>query len=110
MNIDKLKTYLETSNTLANYKKVCEELDEKVLTGNAKLSQLKELERYFKFHKQGNKFVFTEIYLEPKDKIDGRKDTKGNNNVYGKYIYRTISIRFTCTNISNYKRKKNIFK
>jgi len=79
MNIDKLKKYLETSNVLANYKKVCEQLDEKVLTGNAKLSQLKELERYFNFHKQGNKFVFTETYLEPKEKVDGRKNTKGNN-------------------------------
>ena len=79
MNIEKLKKYLETSIILANYKKVCEQLDEKVLTGNAKISQLKELERYFNFHKQGNKFVFTETYSEPKEKVDGRKYTKGNN-------------------------------
>ena len=38
MNIEKLKKYLETNNTLSNYRKICEELDEKVLTGNAKIS------------------------------------------------------------------------
>jgi len=90
MNIEKLKVFLETNNTIANYKKLCEELDEKILTGNAKLSQLKELERYFKFNKQGNKFVFTETYAIPKEKIDKRKDTKGNNNVYGKYIEQLV--------------------
>lgn len=90
MNIEKLKTYLETNNIIANYKKLCEELNDKVLTGNAKLSQLKELERYFKFHKSGNKFVFTEIYSEIKEKVDGRKNTKGNNNVYGKYIEQLV--------------------
>ena len=90
MNIEKLKKYLETTIILANYKKVCEQLDEKVLTGNAKISQLKELERYFNFHKQGNKFVFTETYSEPKEKVDGRKYTKGNNNVYGKYIEQLV--------------------
>ena len=79
MNIEKLKKYLETNNVISNYRKVCEELDEKVLTGNAKISQLKELERYFCFNKQGNKFVFTEVYSEPKEKVDGRKNTKGNN-------------------------------
>ena len=90
MNIEKLKRYLETNNIISNYKKLCEISDEKVLTGNAKISQLKELERYFKFHKQGNKFVFTETYLIPKEKIDGRKNTKGNNNVYGKYIEQLV--------------------
>ena len=90
MNIEKLKVFLETNNTIANYKKLCEELDEKILTGNAKLSQLKELERYFKFNKQGNKFVFTETYTIPKEKVDKRKDTKGNNNVYGKYIEQLV--------------------
>jgi len=90
MNIEKLKKQLEANNTIANYRKLCEELDEKVLTGNAKLSQLKELERYFKFHKQGNKFVFTETYLEVKEKSDGRKNTKGNNNIYGKYIEQLV--------------------
>jgi len=90
MNIEKLKKYLEINNVISNYRKVCEQLDEKVLTGNAKISQLKELERYFCFNKQGNKFVFTEVYSEPKDKVDGRKNTKGNNNIYGKYIEQLV--------------------
>ena len=90
MNISKLKTYFETTNTIPNYKKLCELLDEKVTTGTSKMAQLKELERYLRYHKSGNKFIIDEIYDKPLDKIDGRKNTKGNNNVYGKYIEQLV--------------------
>jgi len=86
MNISKLSGKM----TISNYKKLCELLEEKVLNGNAKIAQLKELERYLKYHKSGNKFIIDEIYDEVKEKVDGRKDTKGNNNVYGKYIEQLV--------------------
>jgi len=86
INISKL----EKGMIIPNYKKLCELLKEKVLNGNAKIAQLKELERYLRYHKSGNKFIIDEIYLEIKEKVDGRKDTKGNNNVYGKYIEQLV--------------------
>ena len=32
MNIEKLRNYFKTSNVIANYKKVCETLEEKIKT------------------------------------------------------------------------------
>jgi energy-converting hydrogenase A subunit M len=90
MNIENLKEYLETNDTIANYRKVCEIIEEHVLTGNAKIAQLKELERYFKFHKQGNKFVFTEVYEVPLQKIDGRGKSEGSRNNNSATYIKTI--------------------
>lgn len=45
-----------------NYKEMCELLEETIKAGNSKISQIKEWERYFKYHKDGNKFVIDEIY------------------------------------------------
>jgi hypothetical protein len=55
-----------------NYKEMCSLLSEPVLSGNSKKAQLKEWERYFKCHKDGNRFVIDEVYNEPKPKIDNR--------------------------------------
>jgi len=90
MNIENLISKLGKNNVISNYRELCKVLDDDVLAGNAKVAQLKELERFFKFYKQGNKFIFTEIYSKPKDKVDGRKNTKGNNNIYGKYIEQLV--------------------
>jgi len=91
MNIDKLKQYIKTTNIIANYRRVCDVLEINVLTGNAKISQLKELERFFKFNKDGNKFVFTETYKIPLVRIDNRKGNSGKsegsrNNNTAEYI------------------------
>lgn len=72
MNIINLKEYFKTSNTIKNYKELCAILKIKVLAGNAKKAQLKELERYFKYHKEGNKFIIDEIYPEILPKIENR--------------------------------------
>jgi len=77
MDIINLKEYFKTSNTIANYKALCAILKIKVMAGDSKKAQIKELERYFRYHKEGNKFIIDETYSEILPKIDHRKD--GNN-------------------------------
>lgn len=71
-----------------NYKQMCELLGEKVKGGESKRSQLKEWERYFSFHKEGNKLVVDNIYETPLEREDGR--VCGNNSLYSKYIQKLI--------------------
>jgi len=93
MNIEKLKKYIKIINIIPNYKKVCLILDLTVSSGTSKTAQLKEMDRYFKHHKEGNKFIIDEIYESPLEKIENRGKSigsKGNNNVYGKYIEQLV--------------------
>lgn len=60
-----------------NYKEMCSLLDEPIKGGDSKKSQLKEWDRYFEYHKDGNKFIIDEIYSECKVKDDNR--SYGNN-------------------------------
>ena len=61
MNVNNLKE----GQTIKNYKELCEILDIKATTGNSKKSQLKELELYCNYIKDGNKYIIQEIYNEP---------------------------------------------
>lgn len=70
MNLDNL----QIGYTYKNYKELCSILDEKVLAGNSKKSQMKEWERYFKYERDGYKLFIAEIYYTPLDKVDGRLD------------------------------------
>jgi len=89
MNIINLREYFKTSNTIKNYKELCAILKIKVMAGDSKKAQIKELERYLRYHKEGNKFIIDEIYDEILPKIDHRKD--GNNvTEYTKYIENLI--------------------
>lgn len=87
---------LEQGQILKNYKELCEVLEIKVNTGKSKILQLKELERFVSYSKQGNKFIINEIYATPKEKIDNRKDngrnpnSRGQNSVYSKEINKNI--------------------
>jgi hypothetical protein len=82
MNINSLKL-----KKYKNYKELCGILDEDIKTGKSKQLQLKDWERYFTWEKEGHKFIVTEIYDKPKEKIDGRKvgntgkseGSRGNN-------------------------------
>lgn len=73
---------LQVGQVLKSYKQLCEVLEESITAGNSKKSQIKEWERYFKYHKEGNKFIIDEIYNEPLHKSDNR--SSGNNKT--KYI------------------------
>ncbi|ENK1242989.1 hypothetical protein AB2063_001117 [Clostridium botulinum] len=74
------------------YKELVKLLEEDVKgCGKSRTLQLKDWKRYFNFYKpnpKGQKFIVTEIYNKPKEKIDGRGKSEGsrNNSVYGKYI------------------------
>ena len=55
MNILKLREYVLTSNSIKNYKILCGILDIPVKAStNSKQAQYKEMDRYFKYHKEGN--------------------------------------------------------
>lgn len=71
-----------------SYKHMCEVLELKVTSGNSKVSQFKELDRYCRYHKEGNKIIIDEVYEEIKSKDDNR--IEGNNSLYGKYIQKLI--------------------
>ena len=87
MKIENLKEGM----VVKNYKEMCVLLDEKIKGGDSKKAQLKEWERYFKYHKDGNKFVIDEIYKEIKEKVDSRKEANVvkniNKGVYSKEIF-----------------------
>jgi len=77
-----MQNFIE-GQTIKNYKELCKILEIPVKAGDSKKAQLKELERYCKYKKDGNKFVIEEIYNEAKEKVDNRG---GNHNIFGKYI------------------------
>lgn len=83
MHIDNLEL-----KTYKNYKELCEALEIKPCAGNSKKSQLKELDTYCNYHKEGNKFIIDEIFDIQKEKEDLRKFNGGDNNniEYLKYI------------------------
>ena len=78
MKIENLKEGL----IVKNYKELCSLLGIKPTGGDSKKAQLKELERFIKYHKEGNKFVVDEIYDHVKEKVDLRclNDTRVEYN------------------------------
>ncbi|RMC95190.1 hypothetical protein D9O40_16760 [Clostridium autoethanogenum] len=61
MNIKSIKIGQE----IKNYKELCNTLEIEIKSGASKRSQLKDLARYFKYHKDKNKFIIDEIYDKP---------------------------------------------
>lgn len=80
MNLNNIKI----GQVIKNYKELCGLLNEAIQAGNSKKAQLSEFERYFKYERNGNKYIITEIYETPKDKIFDK--SKGNNSIYITYI------------------------
>lgn len=64
-----------------NYKLMCELTNEEVKTSNSKKAQIKEWERYVKFHNEGHKFIVDEIYTKPLEKEDGRATSNIMKNI-----------------------------
>ena len=60
--------------TKVKYATLCEAFGVEKKTGKSKQLQMKEFERYIKMEKEGTWFNIVEIYSEPKEKVDGRKD------------------------------------
>lgn len=92
---------LYLGQSVKNYKELCLLLDEKPKAGKSKQLQIKDWERYFRYSKDGNKYIIDEIYSEPKEKISNRKGNSGtsegsrsNNDIYGLYIDQILGNHF----------------
>lgn len=75
---------IQEKQEIKNYKVLCELLDEPTKTGKSKQLQLKDWERYFEYHKQGQKFIIDKIYKDEIPKEDGRMF--GNNSIFAEDI------------------------
>ena len=71
-----------------NYREVCRTLQIPIRSGNSRKSQIKKIECYFKYHKEGNQWIFDKKYKEPKKIIDSRK--VGNNNIFNLHMQKLI--------------------
>lgn len=60
---------IATGEVFRNYSALCTALDEPQKTGKSKQLQLLDWQRYFTYEKQGHKFIITEIFEEPKEKV-----------------------------------------
>lgn len=79
-----IKQTLKVNQVIKNYKELCVLLNEQVQAGNSKKAQFSEWERYFQYEKDGNKFIITNIFDTPNEKVKDK--TKGNNSIYITYI------------------------
>lgn len=91
---------LTTGQVLKNYKELCEILGIEPKTGKSKQLQFKDLERYCKYHKEGNKIVIDGILSKELEKVDNRK--LGNNNDQAKCLRYLL-----CNLLSSYNIEKN---
>lgn len=76
---------LKVNEKIKNYKVLCEVLEVEPKTSNSKKAQLKELERYCKYHKEKTSFIIDEIYSEPLPEVENLK-----NNKYSMHIEKLI--------------------
>lgn len=65
MNINNL----EVGKVYKDYKVLCATLECTPKSGSSKPAQLKEMERYFSYTRNGNSYVIDEIYEKPKPKL-----------------------------------------
>lgn len=73
---------LEKGQVVKNYKALCSILEQKECGGKSKQLQIKDWQRFFSYHKDGQKFIIDEIYDIPKEKIDGRVSNGANKAKY----------------------------
>ncbi|WP_194190363.1 hypothetical protein [Clostridium chrysemydis] len=63
---------LKEGQVIKNYKELCNILGKETKVGKSKQLQIKDFDRYFKYKKEGNKFIIEEIYQIAKEKVDKR--------------------------------------
>ncbi|MBK1809163.1 hypothetical protein JHL18_00680 [Clostridium sp. YIM B02505] len=90
MNLEK-KTY-------KNYKELCVAMEWQVASGNTKIAQLKDLERFCTYHKQGNKFVIDEVLECPLTKQENKR-----HNIYGEDLDKLILHMCVASDADEYK-------
>ena len=83
MSIEEIiKIKLSIGMAIKNYREMCFILEEKEKKGKSRLLQIANWERYFKWHKDGQKFIINEVFEMPIDKIDNRGKTENNKAKY----------------------------
>lgn len=70
------------AKTYKNYKELCGVMGWEVSGGNEKQRQIKYLQSICKYHKEGQKFVIEEVFLQQKEFIDGRTLKRKEFNQY----------------------------
>jgi hypothetical protein len=76
-------------NKRYKYKQLCEVLNIKQKTcTSSKKSQLKELQCYFNIFKDKTLYTIIEIYDNPSERIDGRKENRGGYNARNYHQYK----------------------
>lgn len=70
---------VEVGQIFMNYKKLCSYLEEPVKSGKSKQLQLADWERYFSYHKIGNKIMVDKVYDEPLQKNE--RTSNNNKNI-----------------------------
>ena len=84
---------LHEGMVIKNYKELCALLEIEVFGGNQKRSQMKDLETYCSYHRDGYKYIIDEVY-----------ETKKSRVVYHGIIYPNLKIDFEdFTSIGVYK-------
>ena len=91
--------------TYKNYKELCVAMDWKIKSGNSKIAQIKELNRYCTYHKDGNSFVIDEVFEE-----SDIKECEDIRNKYNKYIEKLILHELSKRKPNKEKRTINIAK
>ena len=76
--------------TYKNWKEICEAMNWSTTGGDTKVKYLKILGSFCKYYKEGNKYVITEIFAEPKEIEDKRKNNKGGKEP--KYLKYTLPL------------------
>lgn len=85
---------LQVGNVYKNYKALCEVLEIPVKSGgDSKKAQIKELEHYVSFEKQGNGFLITEI----KDVTESYEQSKIRDDVYNHLVQMLILDKLATT-------------
>ena len=80
LNLTKLPT---PQTRYQSYKQLCEDLSLPVLDGASKRAQLKELDRYFSYHREGNAYIVDEVFTTPHSIVE----TRGKNKPLARYQY-----------------------
>lgn len=109
MNIENLNE----GQVIKNYKELCLLLNQEIKTSNSKKAQIKEWERYFKFHKEGQKIIIDEIYENILDINDGRKNANTikniNKGIYSKEMFPLVK-EFVRVNDLEFHSKTKLMK
>lgn len=80
LNLTKLPT---PQTRYQSYKQLCEDLSLPVLDGASKRAQLKEFDRYFSYHREGNAYIVDEVFTTPHSIVESR----GKNKPLTRYQY-----------------------